>query len=117
PASAMSSWRQAGKRLEILKEIAPHVSKVAVLLYPQVTGYVNWLRQVEAGGPPLSVEVIVTSVHNANEIEHAVTNVSSLAGGGLVVLPSPINNGTAPAHASVPRRATPTRGVARHAKS
>src|SRR5215831_1395226 len=89
----MSSWRQAGKRLEILKEIAPQVSKVAVLLYPQVPGYVNWLRQVEAAGPALSVEVTATRVHNANEIEHAITNFASQGGGGLVVLPSPITNG------------------------
>jgi putative tryptophan/tyrosine transport system substrate-binding protein len=82
-----------GKWLETLKEIAPRVSRVAVLLQPQSPANVAYWRAAEASGPSLEVKVSAASVQNDTEIEHAIATVANLAGGGLIVLPNPITLG------------------------
>ena len=82
-----------GKWLETLKEIAPRVSRVAVLLQPQSPANVAFWRAAETSGPSLGVKVSAASVQNGTEIEHATAEVANLAGGGLIVLPNPITLG------------------------
>jgi putative ABC transport system substrate-binding protein len=82
-----------GKWLEVLKEIAPHVSRVAVLLLPEFASYVAMVHAAEAAATPLSVKVSAAGVHNAREIEQAITTIASDADGGLIVCPSAITNG------------------------
>src|SRR6202030_706713 len=62
-----------GKWLEILKEIAPRVSRVAVILLPQIASYVAMLRAAEAAAASLAIKVSEAGVHDAREIEHAIT--------------------------------------------
>jgi len=82
-----------GKWLEVLKEIAPRVSRVAFMLIPEVASYAAILRAAEAAAPPLGITVSAAGVHDAREIEHAITTLAGDAGGGLVVCPSPVTNG------------------------
>ncbi|MEA3074778.1 MAG: hypothetical protein QOD29_6224 [Alphaproteobacteria bacterium] len=82
-----------GKWLEILKEIAPRVSRVAVILLPQIASYVAMLRAAEAAAASLAIKVSEAGVHDAREIEHAITAFASDPEGGLIVCPSPITNG------------------------
>jgi putative ABC transport system substrate-binding protein len=82
-----------GKWLEILKEIAPRVSRVAVMLLPQIASYVAMLRAAEAAAASLAIKVSEAGVHDAREIEHAITAFASDPEGGLIVCPSPITNG------------------------
>ena len=82
-----------GKWLEILKEIAPRVSRVAVILLPQIASYVAMLRAAEAAAPSLAIKVSEAGVNDAREIEHAITAFASDPEGGLIVCPSPITNG------------------------
>jgi putative ABC transport system substrate-binding protein len=82
-----------GKWLEVLKEIAPRVSRVAVMLLPEFASYVAMLRAAEVAAAPLAIKVSAAGVHNAREIEQAITTFASDADGGLIVTPSATTNG------------------------
>jgi putative ABC transport system substrate-binding protein len=82
-----------GKWLEVLKEIAPRVSRVAVMILPEFASYVAMVHAAEAAATPLSVKVSTAGVHNAREIEQAITTFASDADGGLIVTPSAVTNG------------------------
>ena len=72
---------------ELLKEVAPGITRVAVMFNPDTApdrgSY--FLRPVEAAAPSLHVEVIAAPVHNDAEIESAITTLAP--GTGLVVMP------------------------------
>jgi putative ABC transport system substrate-binding protein len=78
----------AGKQLELLREIAPGVRRVAFIFNPMVGRYIGqWLRVAEASAPSLGMEIIAVPVHNAAEIEGAITTWGREASGGLNVAP------------------------------
>jgi len=83
----------AGKWLQLLKEIAPGISRVAVFVQPETATSAAMWRAVEGFGPSLSIEVNATAVHDANEIEHAIATFADKANGGLIVLPGPVGTG------------------------
>ena len=58
-----------GKWLQTLKEMAPAVENVAVVLHPQTSAHSGFLRTAEAASAALGVKVTSLGVHNANEIE------------------------------------------------
>jgi putative ABC transport system substrate-binding protein len=77
-----------GKSLELLKEIAPHIARVAVLLNPDQAPQAGMWRAVEGVAPSLGVKATATSVRNAVEIERAINAFAREPNGGLIVLPS-----------------------------
>ena len=83
----------AGKWLQLLKEVAPAVARVAVLFQPETAANAAMWRVVKASAPPLAIEVSAAAVHDAGEIEHAITTFASQANGGLIVLPGPVSLG------------------------
>jgi putative ABC transport system substrate-binding protein len=82
-----------GKWLDILKELAPAVSRAAVLFYPETPAYVALWRWVEAAAAPLAIKVSAAGVHDAAEIEQAIILAAAQADSGLIVLPTPVTNG------------------------
>ena len=80
--SSMSS-----KLVELLKEVAPTITRVAVMFNPDTAPDrgTYFLRPVEAAAPSLHVEVIPAPVHNDAEIESAITTL--VPGTGLIVMP------------------------------
>jgi putative ABC transport system substrate-binding protein len=76
-----------GKWLEILKEIAPHVTRVAVILHPETPPNVGFWRAAEAAAPSFGVKVIALGVHNVAEIEGRVTEFAAESNGGLIIAP------------------------------
>ena len=72
---------------ELLKEVAPAITRVAVMFNPDSApdrgSY--FLRPVEAAAPSLHVEVVAAPVHNDAEIESAIATL--VPGTGLVVMP------------------------------
>jgi ABC-type uncharacterized transport system substrate-binding protein len=82
-----------GKWLDILKEIAPRVARVAVLFYPETPAYVALWHWVEAAAAPVAIEASAAGVHDAAEIEQAIAMTARKADSGLVVLPTPVTNG------------------------
>jgi putative ABC transport system substrate-binding protein len=77
-----------GKSLEVLKEVAPHVAGVAVILNPDQAPQAGMWSAVEAAAPSLGVKATATPVRNAIEIEHAINVFAREPNGGLIVLPS-----------------------------
>jgi putative ABC transport system substrate-binding protein len=75
------------KWLALLKEIAPHVARVAFMFNPDNPGPAQFSGSAAAAGPKLAVEVIMAQVRGPAEIESAITLVGREPGGGLI-LPS-----------------------------
>jgi putative tryptophan/tyrosine transport system substrate-binding protein len=77
-----------GKWLEVLKELAPRVLRVALIFNPATQpAYTTFLRSIEAAAPSFGVEPIPTPVHSVIEIEAATTALGQKAGGGFIVIP------------------------------
>jgi putative tryptophan/tyrosine transport system substrate-binding protein len=80
----------AGKWLEILKEIAPRVSRVGFILHPETPVHVGFLRAAEAAAPSLGLEIIALGVHTRSDIERAITQFAAGNNGGLIGAPHAI---------------------------
>jgi ABC-type uncharacterized transport system substrate-binding protein len=75
----------AGKWLELLKEIAPGVARVAVLRDAAIPSGPAQFGVIQAVAPSLRVEVSPLNMREAGEIERAVTAFARSANGGLIV--------------------------------
>jgi putative ABC transport system substrate-binding protein len=82
-----------GKWVEILKEIAPGVTRIALLFNPETAPYVTSYYQgpFEAAAPLFGVQPSVNPVHNDLEVESAITVLGREPGGGLIVMPDGFN--------------------------
>ena len=76
-----------GKWLEILTELAPKTRRVGFIHNPLAAPNIGFLRAAEAAAPSLSVKVSPLAVHNAPDIERAVTAFAAEPNGGLIVAP------------------------------
>src|SRR5215467_1664136 len=80
------------KWLEIAKEAAPTISRVAVLLYPQ-PGLELTLKAIEEAASSFRVQVTALRVHDAAEIERGIDGFAANgADAGLIVLPHSVTN-------------------------
>jgi putative ABC transport system substrate-binding protein len=75
----------SGKYLELLKEIAPRVARAAVLRDPTTPQGIGSFGAIQAVAPSLGVELRPIDVHDAPEIERAVTAFARSSNGGLIV--------------------------------
>jgi putative ABC transport system substrate-binding protein len=78
----------AGKWLELLKQIAPGVTRAAVLRDPSQGGGTSQFAVIQAVAPSLRVEVNPINMRDATEIERAVTAFARDLNGGLIVTAS-----------------------------
>ena len=78
-------YSMSGKWLELLKEIAPNVTRVAVLRDPAVASGIGQFGAVQIVAPSLGVELSPVDVRDAGEIERAVAAFASGLNGGLIV--------------------------------
>ena len=79
---------QAGKWVELLKEIAPRVTRVAVLFDPAMATYAEfWLKPLKAAAPSFGVEVILAPVHDTSELETVIAAQARESNSGLFVMP------------------------------
>ena len=77
----------AGKWLELLKEIAPSVARVALLFNPATAPYAEfYLTPFKAAGASLALETIAAPVRDTSELESAIAAQARAPNGGLVVL-------------------------------
>jgi putative ABC transport system substrate-binding protein len=79
----------AGKWLELLKEIAPGVTRVAVLRDPAIAAGIGQLGAIQAVSPSFGIELSPIDVRDAGEIERAVTAFARARNGGMIVTASP----------------------------
>jgi putative tryptophan/tyrosine transport system substrate-binding protein len=80
----------SGKWLELLKQIAPGITRAAVLRDPAIASGIGQFAAVQAMAPSLGVELSPVDARDAPEIERAVTAFARSGNGGLVVTPSPV---------------------------
>jgi putative ABC transport system substrate-binding protein len=81
-------WDVCAKWLELLKQTAPSVTRVAVLRDTESSGP-SQFAVIQAAAPSLRVQVSPVNVHESSEIERAVTAFARSPGGGLIVTASP----------------------------
>jgi putative ABC transport system substrate-binding protein len=74
-----------GKWLQTLKEIAPRIDRVAVMLNPENSAHPGLLRSIEAAAA--GVQVIAPRVRDAGDIERAANEFASGPDAGLILLP------------------------------
>jgi putative tryptophan/tyrosine transport system substrate-binding protein len=80
----------SGKWLEILKEVAPEVRRVAFLHHPQTAAHIGFLRVIEAASSSVGVTVTAAGARDASEIEPTLKAFAREPNGGVIVAPSPI---------------------------
>ena len=77
-----------GKWLEVLKEVAPRVARVASVFNPATAPYSeHYLNSFKAAAASFGVEAIVARVHDATTLESAISAQAREPNGGLIVLP------------------------------
>jgi ABC-type uncharacterized transport system substrate-binding protein len=78
-------YGMSGKWPELLRQIAPHTTRAAVLRDPSVASGSAQFGAIQAVGPLLGVEVSPIDVRDAGETERAVTEFARSPNGGLIV--------------------------------
>ena len=81
-------YGMSGKWLELLKTIAPQVTRAAVLRDPTIASGIGQFAAVQASAPSLGLELSAVDVRDAVEIDRAVTAFARSSNGGLIVTAS-----------------------------
>jgi putative ABC transport system substrate-binding protein len=76
------------KRLELLKQIAPHVIRVACISDPSTPTWPGFFAEVEAAAPSLGLIVSAAPIRDAADIEATIDAFAREPNGGLIVLTS-----------------------------
>jgi putative tryptophan/tyrosine transport system substrate-binding protein len=77
-----------GKWLELLKQVAPNVARVAVLRDSTLSVAMSLFAAIQAMAPSLKVEVIPLNMRNSGDIEQSIESFARLPDGGLIPAPS-----------------------------
>jgi putative tryptophan/tyrosine transport system substrate-binding protein len=90
--TGFSSWDAAiiGKWLQLLKEVAPGVTRVDAILNPETAFAPSLKHEIEAA-PAFGILMKLAPVHDDAEIEDTVAAQASEPGGALACLPDPFN--------------------------
>jgi ABC-type uncharacterized transport system substrate-binding protein len=78
----------SGKWLELLKQIAPGVTRAAVLRDSAITAGIGQFAVIQSVAPSLGVEVVPINVQNVAEIERGITAFARSGDRGLIVTAS-----------------------------
>ena len=83
-------YSMSGKWLELLKEISPAVTRVAVLRDPAIASGIGQFGAIQALAPSLGVEVSPVDVRDSREIERAIMSFVRGPNDGLIVTATPL---------------------------
>ena len=88
--TGFSSWEYAiaGKWLELLKEIAPRTTRVAVLRDSTIAAGPAEFGAIQAVAPSHGTELRAVDMRNAGEIERGITVFAASSNGGLIITAS-----------------------------
>jgi putative tryptophan/tyrosine transport system substrate-binding protein len=81
-----------GKCVAMLQEVAPRITRVALIANPKTTPYNYFIRAARTIAPSLALDTIPTPVETSAEIEHSVDSFARVPNGGLLVLPDVMTN-------------------------
>ena len=78
-----------GKLLIILKQIIPHLNRVALLYSPEasINAGLLFLRPLEAAAPAFAVKAISAPVHKVPDIETCIAELANHPNSGLIIMP------------------------------
>jgi putative ABC transport system substrate-binding protein len=76
-----------GKSLEILKQIAPTIVRVALIYNPDNPNALVYRQTSEAACGPLAIEPIAAPIHGFSDIDRAVTSLAGRPNSGIYFLP------------------------------
>ena len=110
-------YGMSGKWLELLKQIAPGVTRVAVLRDPAIAAGIGQFGAIQAVAPSLGVEVSPVDVRDAGEIERAIAAFARVPNGGLIVTASALAHGSSRSDRRACGPAQAARGLLRTASS
>jgi putative ABC transport system substrate-binding protein len=86
---ALWEFGTSAKWVELLKEIAPRVTRAAVIRDAALASGIGQLAAIQAVAPSFGVELSPVDVRDATEIERTVTAFAHTSSGGLIVTASP----------------------------
>ena len=78
----------SGKWLELLKQMAPNVTRAAILWDPTIPAGIGQFAVIQSVAPSLGVDVRPISMSNTSETERAIAAFASQPNGGLIVTAS-----------------------------
>jgi putative tryptophan/tyrosine transport system substrate-binding protein len=81
-----------GKRLELLKEILPKLSRVAVLADPSSQVYGPQIKEIQVAAPALNLQLQTVEVREVDDLENAFLAMTKARAGALIVLAQPTLN-------------------------
>jgi putative tryptophan/tyrosine transport system substrate-binding protein len=79
-----------GKWLDLLKQIAPGITRVAVLRDPAISGGLGQFGAIQSAASPFAVEVTAINLRDTSEIERGIMTFATTSSGGLIVTASPL---------------------------
>jgi putative ABC transport system substrate-binding protein len=79
-----------GKWLQLLKDCAPAVSRIAVVFDPTDPSWAAYLRTIEAAAPSFGIKLTPASVRDATEIKQRIIAIAREPNGAAIVFPSPV---------------------------
>jgi putative ABC transport system substrate-binding protein len=85
----MFEYGLSGKWLELLKQIAPGVTRVAVLRDPTIASGIGQFGAIQSAAPSVGIEATPVNVREAEEIERDITAFARSSNGGIIVTASP----------------------------
>jgi ABC-type uncharacterized transport system substrate-binding protein len=87
--TGFANWEMSmgGKWVGLLKEVAPQLKRLGLMLHPETAPHIGFLKSAEAAAPLLKVKLVALGVHDADEIERTVTAFAAEGDGGFVVAP------------------------------
>jgi putative ABC transport system substrate-binding protein len=87
---SLSEPTQAEKWVELLKAIAPHVAKMAIVFNPASATYFEyWLNPIKAAAASFGVEAFVTPVHDGSELDSVFAAQAREPNNGVITMPDP----------------------------
>jgi putative ABC transport system substrate-binding protein len=85
----MFEYGLSGKWLEVLKQIAPRVKRVAVLRDATIASGIGQFGAIQSAAPSLGMEPSPVNVRDVGEIERDISTFARSSDGGVIVTPSP----------------------------
>jgi putative ABC transport system substrate-binding protein len=87
---ALFEYAIGAKWLELLKQIAPQVIRVAIIYDPTNRESEEYLPVIETAARSFGVQVSTSAVRNTGEIERAIEGFAREPNGGVIPLPGPL---------------------------
>jgi ABC-type uncharacterized transport system substrate-binding protein len=87
-ATASLRSNTASGQMALLKEIAPTVTRGAVIRDPAITAGIGMFTAIQSAAPSLGVEASPVNIRDPNEIDRTITAFARAANGGLIVTAS-----------------------------